>query len=247
VNESESLQEKAIRVLSRQLEELQQSIRLLNGGDPKFKAWHDTTLSLLKRLLGKENTHTLRLRNTKFFSMVEPGYVGADSMQEFHGGCYTAEETLKAAIREIEDFGVYEDLPKQPSSNDKSRGGNGGGITQTFNAPVSIHNMAIAADNAIQKIEHMGDNTGASLKEIAALLQQSEELSLREMKEGLANIEAVALEVTKPEAQRNWSAIFERGEGILRLADKATDLAKKLAPYTPAVVTWIEQAKHWMK
>jgi hypothetical protein len=93
----------------------------------------------------------------------------------------------------------------------------------------------------------MGDNTGASLKEISDLLQQSEELSPREVKEGLAHIEAVAVEVEKPEAKRDWKAILQRGEAIVSLTNKATDLAAKLAPYTPAIFTLMEQAKHLIK
>jgi hypothetical protein len=112
---------------------------------------------------------------------------------------------------------------------------------------VTIHHQAIATSNAIQKIGHMGDNTGASLKEISDLLQQSEELSPREVKEGLAHIEAVAVEVEKPEAKRDWKAILQRGEAIVSLTNKATDLAAKLAPYTPAIFTLMEQAKHLIK
>jgi hypothetical protein len=57
----------------------------------------------------------------------------------------------------------------------------------------------------------------------------------------------VAVEVEKSEEKRDWKAIRERAEAILSLADKATDLAKKIAPYTPAVVTLIEHAAHWIK
>ena len=152
---------------------------------------------------------------------------------------------LKAAIREIEDFGVHvEDAKTRPAAKGRGRSG---GVTQTFNAPVSIQNLAIAADNAVQKIGHMGDETGASLKEIGELLQQSEELSRREVKEGLTHIEAVAVEVAKPEGKRNWKAVLERGKAILDLTDKATDLAKKLAPYTPAIMTLVDHAKHYIK
>jgi DNA-binding transcriptional MerR regulator len=257
VNESENSQQKAIRLLNRQLEELQQTIKSLNSTDPKFKAWRDTTRGVLERVLGKENHHTSRFAGTYFFSMIRvanpwgpappPGYVSPEDRREFQAGCAVAEETLKAAIRDIEDFGVYEEQPK-PAPARKGRSGNEGGVTQTFHAnTVTIHHQAIATSNAIQKIEHMGDNTGASLKEIANLLQQSEELSPRQVKEGLAHIEAVAVEVQKPEAKRDWKALRERGEAILSLTDKATDLATKIAPYTPAVITLMEQAKHWIR
>ena len=254
VNESEDAQQKAIRLLNRQLEELQ-TIRTLNSSrNPKFKAWRDTTRGVLERFLGKENHHTSRFAGTYFFTMVidtnpfagaPPGYVSPEDMMEFQRGCATAEETLKAAIREIEDFGVYEEQPK-PAPARKGRSGSGG-VNQTFHGPVSIQTLAIAADNAIQKIEHIGDKTGASLKEISDLLQQSEDLTPREVKEGLAHIEAVAVEVQKPEAKRDWKAILERGEAIVSLTNKATDLAAKLAPYTPAIITLIDQAKHLIR
>ena len=254
VNESENSQQKAIRLLNRQLEELQQTIKSLNSYEnPKFKAWRDTTRGVLERFLGKKNHHTLRFADTRFFSMVintnlgyapPPGYVSPQDIREFQEGCRTAEETLKAAIREIEDFGVYEEQPK-PTANSNRSGS--GGVNQNFHGPVSIHNLAIAADKATQKIEHMGDKTGANLKEIAHLLQQSEELSPRQVKEGLAHIEAVAVEVSKPEEKRNWKAVLESSNAILELTNKATDLAGKIAPYTPAIITLIDNAKHWIK
>lgn len=176
-----------------------------------------------------------------------PGHVSAENMNEFQEGCRTTAETLKAAIREIEDFGVYEEQPK-PAPAKKGRSGNGG-VTQTFHAnTVTIQHQAIATGQAIQKIEHMGDETiGASLNEIADLLQQSEELSRREVREGLAQIEAVAIELKKPEAKRDWKAVLKGGEAILTLTDKATDLAKKIAPYTPVIAALVHQAERLIK
>jgi hypothetical protein len=90
----------------------------------------------------------------------------------------------------------------------------------------------------------MGDTAGTSLREIAELLQQSEDLTPRQVKEGLAGIESLALEVQKPEAKRNWKAVLDCGESILSAAEKATDLAQKLASHTPAVIALVEKAKH---
>jgi hypothetical protein len=42
-----------------------------------------------------------------------------------------------------------------------------------FHAPVTVENLAIAADSAIQRIGYVGNKTGADLKEISDLLQQS--------------------------------------------------------------------------
>jgi hypothetical protein len=234
VNESENSHQKAISLLKRQWEELQ-IVRALSSDHPRFKSWEDTTQRVLEKFLGKNNQHTIRFADTSFFPMVFPSTEYED-LRRFKQGCATVDETLKAAIRDIEDFGVYEEYPKPANS----RGGSGGGLSQNFHGPVSIHNFAIATDNAMQKIEHMGDQTGgASLKQIAKLFQQSEELSPRQVKEGLAHIEAVAVEVSKSEVKRNWKTVLESGNAILELTNKATDLAKKLAPYTPVVVTWI--------
>ena len=70
VHAEETTQQKAIRLLNRQLEELQ-TIRALNDSDnPKFKSWQDTTWSVFERFLGKENPHSSRFSNITFFSMV---------------------------------------------------------------------------------------------------------------------------------------------------------------------------------
>jgi hypothetical protein len=158
----------------------------------------------------------------------------------FNRACQTSEESLQAAIQEIEDFGVHAEQPKPGAPATSS------GMSQTFHGPVTIHNQAIATDNAIQKIGQMGD-TGVSLKEIARLFQESMELTGRQVQEGLAGIEILASEVKKPEGRRNWKSILERGEQVLGIVGKATDLASKLAPYTPQVVTLVEHAKHWLK
>jgi hypothetical protein len=93
---------------------------------------------------------------------------------------------------------------------------------------------------------HISDETGTSLKEIADLLQQSEELSGREVKEGLAHIRAVAIQLKNPEAKRDWRGVLASGKAILDLGKK-TDLAEKIAPFTPAIRKLIEKANHYIK
>jgi hypothetical protein len=112
---------------------------------------------------------------------------------------------------------------------------------------VTIQAQAIATDSAIQKIGHMGDETGASLKEIADLLQRSEDLTPRQVKEGLAGIEALAVEVQKPEERRNWKAVLDYGQKVLDIASRPTDLGLKLAPFTQAVIAHMENAGHFIK
>lgn len=118
-------------------------------------------------------------------------------------------------------------------------------MPQTFNAPVSL-NQAIAADNATQNVGHLADTmaTGASLEEIKGLFEQSQNLTQGQVREGLVAIEALTLQIQKPEHQRNWKSVLDCGQVVLTLADKATDLARKLAPYLPAVVTLVQNAKH---
>jgi hypothetical protein len=77
-------------------------------------------------------------------------------------------------------------------------------VQQNFLGNVTIQNQAIATDSAIQNVEHMGDATGSSLREIAEVFKQSDELKRREVGEGLAGIEVLASEIQKPEPKRNW-------------------------------------------
>ncbi len=90
--------------------------------------------------------------------------VSANNGTAFRVGCETSDASLRAAIRHVEDFGVYveETKPAPVGRGD----GRSGGVTQNFNGPVTFHAQAIATDNAIQKIEHMGNTTGSSLKEM---------------------------------------------------------------------------------
>jgi hypothetical protein len=254
VQDEESPKQKAIRLLNRQLGQLQ-TIRGFNDEHPDFKVWRDTTREILERFLGKESHHTTRFRDTRFYgrSFVQSDYPGRrrtpDNVisqahtEAFQKGCATADASLRAGIKHVEDFGVHVEEAK-PVPAGRGRDGSGG---VNFNAPITVQNLAIAADDAIQKIGHMGDATGASLKEIAALLQQSEELSRRQVKEGLAGIEGLAEEIQKPEPKRNWKAVLAYGQAVLEIAGKATDLAQKLAPYTPTVAGLVEKACDFIK
>jgi hypothetical protein len=237
----ESGQEKAVRLLNEQLEELQ-SVRGLNGLDSTFTAWFDTTTSLLKRFLSPTSPHLERFVDISFVAQIYPAPPGFER-GIFVDGCKTADATIRAVLREIEEFGIHigQAKPEGP------RKGASGGMQQNFYGSVTFQNQAVATDNAIQKIGHMGDTTGASLREIADVFKQSEDLTRREAKEGLARIETLAVEVQKPAQKRNWKLVLECGQAVLAIADKATDLAHKLAPYTPHIVTLVEQARHFLK
>jgi hypothetical protein len=254
VHEEESLDRKAIRLLNRQLGELQ-AIRGLNSEDPAFTAWHDATRTALDKFLGPESHHTRTFCNLMFldFRMTvtpfggmqpPPGYVSPEDLRIFREGCSGADATLRAAIRHVEDYGVcVEELKPAPAGRGRGRSG---GINQTFHAPVTM-NQAIATDSAVQRIGHLGDRTGAALKEISDLLQQSQDLTPRQVRQGIADVEALAVEVEKDEHKRNWGVVLEHGQRALDLAGKAVDLGTKLGPLLPTVVTLMENAKHFLR
>ena len=253
VHDEESPQQKAIRLLNRQLGELQ-TVRALNYLDPKFKAWRNTTMGVLEKFLGHDSHHTRAFRYLDFMSMemtiapfggnIPPDYVSAKDTYEFKRDCEETDELLKAAIRVIEDFGVHiEDVKPAPAGRSKGRAG---GVSQNFNGPVSL-NQAIATDSAIQRIGRVGNMTGVDLKQIADLLQQSQDLSPNQVRQGVTDIEALAVEAEKPDEKRNWAAVLECGQRVLDVAGKAIDLGAKLGPHLPAVVALMENAKHFLK
>lgn len=215
----ESPDAKAIRLLNEQLKELG-SVRGLSSDHPQFKAWHNTTVSLLKRFLAPTSPHLESFIDIGFWTHIYPAPPGHEH-KLFVDGCRTAEASLKAVVKEIENFGVHAE-----QHSPKTAAGQGG-VHQTFHGPVTIQSQAIATDNAIQKIGNIGSTIGASLKEIADIFRESEELTQRQVKEGLAGIEALAVEVRKPEAKRNWRSVLDCGQVVLAIADKATDLAHK--------------------
>jgi hypothetical protein len=248
VHDEESPQQKAIRLLNRQLGQLQ-SVRGLNHKSPEFKTWRDSTMEILERYLGKDSHHTERFRNTRFFGAMTitrfgsrpdpPGYVSGEDLNVFRNGCETLDASLKAAIRHVEDFGMHVEEPK-PTSTGRGRSG---GMSQTIQAATVHLNQAIATDSAIQRIGRVGNKTGVDLKELSNLLQQSLDLSPNQVKQGVADIEALAVEVEKPEEKRNWKSVLDSGQRVMELASKAVDLGAKLGPYLPAVYELVVQGE----
>jgi hypothetical protein len=87
---------------------------------------------------------------------------------------------------------------------------------------------------------------GPSLKEIAALLNESLDLTGRERLDGLKAIEVIASETQKQETNRDWKSILDSGEKLLSIANKATDRATKFAPLLPAITALIHGATNWL-
>jgi len=254
----ESPDRKAVRLLNEQLKELE-SVRGLNYKDPVFKAWRVQTKSYLELFLPPNSAYTDSFENLSFASRSfrraawgsrpkPPGYVSREDQYHFAEDCKTAEGTIKAVAKHIEEFGVHSGHDPGPPVGKVRGGTNRGGVHQTFNAPVSL-NQAIAADNATQNVGHLGDAMamGASLEEIRGLFEQSQNLTQGQVREGLVAVDALSLQIQTPEHQRNWKSVLDYGQAVLTLADKATDLAHKLAPYLPAVVTLVQNAKHALR
>jgi hypothetical protein len=197
----ESDDQKATRLLKEQLKELE-TIRGLNSKDPQFKAWRAQTKSYLQRFLAPSSpylsTFPLQFHRNASTTDAPWGSPKATRLRQldqeyFLSSCKTAEATIKAVLKHIEEFGVHVELPPMRPTPGR------GGMQQNFLGNVTIQNQAIATDSAIQNVEHMGDVTGSSLREIAAVFKQSDELKRREVGEGLAGIEALASEIQRPE------------------------------------------------
>jgi hypothetical protein len=251
---AESPEAKAVRLLNRQLGELRTHISTLNDDHPDFKAWRDTTRGFLERFLGPASHHTTRFRDTRFFGPARlqsdfPGtrripdeVIRREQSEAFFEGCKIVEASLKAAIDEVEELGVYNGEPR-PTPTGRGRG-RAGGVSQHFSANTMHVTQAVATDSAVQRISHLGDKTGVDLKELSDLLQQSQDLTPNQVRQGVADIEALAVEVEKPEPTRNWQAVLEYGQRVLELAGKAVDLGAKLAPHTLAIVALVDKARH---
>ncbi len=251
----ETVDQKAVRLLKRQLDEIN-SIRPLNYHHPVWKAWRDTTMTVLQKYVGPSSQYLDTYRNLRFFGpprmtldlwgggggRLPADHVSHEDAVAYQKACDMSEVTLWAAIQHVDDFGVYveEETPA------RRPGKKHGGTIQSgvhFHDQVSIAgNQVFATDNATQSIGQMGDVTGASLREIGELFGRSLELKGREILEGQAAIEGLTIEVRKPEAKRNWKSILEYGEKILTIISKATDIADKLAPYAPAIGVLMENA-----
>ena len=225
-------------------------VRKLDYKHPDFKFWHDSTASLFQRFVRPDSPHFEHLREIRFLGpssltvrRVPYGYRGplprADAVrpedkEQFEKGCSEADNCIQGAINEITLFGLHAEAAKvKPSAR--------GGVQQNFHAPVTIANQIIATDNAIQNIGKVG-GTGASLNEVAKLLNESLDLTGRQRLEALKCIELIASETAKPEEKRNWKSIAEWGGTLLDLVGKAADVGTKLAPYLPTVVALVEHA-----
>ena len=237
----------AIELLNDQLNKLM-GVRSLNFKDPQFITWRSTVTDLFQGFLRPDSPHLITFRDLRFRGRVQArrlpfNYrgplpsetVSPEDVVKFQSDCAIAEGCIRGAMDTIQNFGIYSEEPREKATMS-------GGVQQNFHGPVTIQTQAIATDNAIQSIEHIGDE-GTSLKEIAALLQESMELRGREVQDGLKAVEGIASEIQKPQEGRNWKSVLDYGEKLLDIAGKATDLTAKLTPHLPMIAQLVHQAK----
>jgi hypothetical protein len=241
--------ELAVELFTEQRNKLKQ-VRAFDYRHPDFKLWQDSTASLFQRFIRPDSPHFIRFRDIRFrgqavirglpFNYRGPvprtDGVSPEDKEQFERGCAEADNCIHGAIDEIATFGVHVEV-----ANSKTRQKRVSGVQQIFHGPVTIEKQVIATDNAIQNIGQIGD-TGASLKEIADLLNQSLDLTGRQRLEALKGIEIIASETGKPEQHRNWKTIKDWADTVFDLAGKAGDVATKLAPHLPFLTALIHTA-----
>lgn len=224
--------QQAIDSFDRQLEQLQQ-LRNGNGSDPAFVKWRDTTTGLFERF-APQTPHFRRYKLLKFRLRQgvmtlgryrEPPNVEAET-ELFSRSCEIARQCITGVIEEIERFDI---VSAQPDTSVKK--GHAAGVHQEFHGTVNIQAQQIAAENAMQTLTQTNNQLADNLRHISALLEESEELTRKDQRVALEAIQNLSEQAMKKEGARDKSVILENGKNLLAIADKAVDVAKKLAPY----------------
>jgi hypothetical protein len=89
-----------------------------------------------------------------------------------------------------------------------------------FHAPVTVEKPGDRRrqrdpEDRVRREQDRGRPKG-NLRSAAA----EQNLTPRLVRQGIADIEALAVEAEKPEEKRNWRAVLERGQAILELVGK---------------------------
>jgi len=222
-----------------------------HADSPQFIGWKSHTTDLMTHFISANSEQLRKFRGLSFRSNVMrldfPS--GArfrsdprrDDMEKFASHADVAVACLQGAIEHIKVFGLKEEEPAASAKPGRGRGAaQKGGITQHIHGNV---NQAIATGRATQNVGQVGPS-GNSLDEIVNLLQQSYELTRRQMEDAIGAAQQLDAETKKPEGGRNWKSIAEWGNTLLGIAGKATDLTEKLVPHLPWITALIEQATH---
>jgi hypothetical protein len=245
-------EQEAITHLQNQLEALAQirkNAEQAHASSPQFILWKSHTMDLMTHYISANSEKLRKFRGLSFRSNVmQLDYPGArypsgprrDDIEKFASDVEIADACLQGAIEHIKVFGLKQEEPAAPAKPARGRGGPRGGITQYIQGNV---NQAIATDGATQNVGQVGQS-GNSLDEIVKLLQQSYELTRRQMEDAIGAAQQLDAETKKPEGSKNWKSIAEWGNTLLGIAGKATDLTERLAPHLPWITALIEQATH---
>ena len=244
-------EQEAITHLQNQLEALAQirkNAEQAHASSPQFIGWKSHTTDMMRHFAAKSE-HLSRFRALSFrLNIMLSDYPGVrhsgpsrGDLEKFASDADVAVACLQGAIEHIKVFGLKEEEPAASAKPARGRGAaQKGGITQHIHGNV---NQAIATGRATQNVGQVGPS-GNSLDEIVNLLQQSYELTRRQMEDAIGVANQLDAETKKPEVGRNWKSIAEWGNTLLGIAGKATDLTEKLAPHLPWITALIEQATH---
>lgn len=228
----QSLKTEAMDALRHQLNVLAIA-RERGPGSAAFKRWHLMTLEILKHYMGGTR-YRLAFINLVFVN--NNSYTYADPDQTFYFACDDARAILETAIEHIERLG----LPAAVEATQQAAPVAASDRSINFHAPVTIGGIS-TGDHAVQHVDQTVNLKIAALDSIKQLLQSSEELGRREIRESGEAISALTTELQKPENKRDWKDIVTWSNLILDAAKKAKDLTGGLAVHLPWVV---EIAKH---
>jgi len=243
----EPYEQEAIGHLENQISELtaiRANAEQAHANSAAFIGWKSHTTDLLAHYIPSSSEVFRKFSGLSFRSNVmTTDYPGArihrgpgrDDLEKFAADADIATACLQRAIKNVQTFRITKD---EPAPVKAARSREPRSLTQVFTGPV---NQAIAMDRANQSVGHVGPS-GNTIAEILDLIQQSYELTRREMEDAIRAAKQIDTEVTKPETSRNWKSIAEWGNTLLGIAGKATDLTEKLAPHLPWIASLIEQA-----
>jgi hypothetical protein len=229
--------QEAIDQFRRQLAEL----TTLDGkdvGDPAFIRWKSVSREVFKRYLPHSTYHS-RFGSIDFLGpdfRINPQFdlaiISSDSLRSARG-------CLEGAIEHIQRFGLDEPKKDQPSQE--------GSGNVSFQGQITIQNLAIATNDAIQHVIQNASSEADALKHVSEILRVSGELKQKEVAQALEIIRDLAKELQKPKGHWNWRNIFDWTELLLDIANNATDMTAKLSPYLPILAGLYETAQAALK
>jgi hypothetical protein len=213
-----------------------------NPQHPNFVRWRMTTTEVFKHHLPHSSSY-LTFANISFTtSSWTEAYGDGDARNPFNRGCIAAKACIEGAIEHIQMFGLDAPKDQRPAPRPATESG---GVH--FHGGVSIQNLAVAADDAVQNVNQYASKEGEALKQVGDILRESGELKQREVAQALDVIAKLATEMHKPKDRWNWRSVFEWTDTLLKIAPRATDVAARLAHHIPVLVALYETAEKMLR